>query len=371
MRLIFVILSIVGISTPSLVRAEVSSYGAFLHSAELPSVLFLVGEISSGHSFELRRAMREHSIKVIVTASPGGNLYEGLQIAAIVHDNDLATYVPAGAGCESSCANVFLGGTSRFLVGELGVHQFFSGSDSADAAAPQSVTTAMVQYTTADIIGILNEFETPVFLYEKMFGTTEIYYVDATEKRSLNLRSDVQEFVDVISMVDTFLIASPLPQGQDFVADQPTATENNPIVPSLRLDPATPVVRLEDQALELLASINSDWSMPNWEALERVGSYYSEAVNFYGNEVTRFDVHAEKTKFAERWPVRQYRVDPARTTVSCSTDTCWVDTVIYWNALSPERGKEASGISTWSLVLRQSADGLKIIEESGETIKKF
>ena len=114
-----------------LVSAEVTNYGGFVHDSGLPNVLFLTGKIDQNDSFELRRAMRNQAVALVVTASPGGNLYEGLQIAAILHDNGIGTYVPADASCESSCANVFLGGSNRLVVGELGVHQFYSSGSGA------------------------------------------------------------------------------------------------------------------------------------------------------------------------------------------------------------------------------------------------
>jgi hypothetical protein len=66
--------------------AEIVTYGSLQYNSDVPEVLFLTGTIKGGDSFELRRAMRDQTINLIVTASPGGNLYEGLQIAAILHD---------------------------------------------------------------------------------------------------------------------------------------------------------------------------------------------------------------------------------------------------------------------------------------------
>jgi len=77
--------------------AEIVTYGSLQYNSDVPEVLFLTGTIKGGDSFELRRAMRDQTINLIVTASPGGNLYEGLQIAAILHDNKIGTYIPEGA----------------------------------------------------------------------------------------------------------------------------------------------------------------------------------------------------------------------------------------------------------------------------------
>lgn len=192
-----------------LASAEPVSYGSLAHHPELPGVLFLTGAIKSNDSFELRRAMRDQKVELVVTASPGGNLYEGLQIAAILHDNGIGTYIPEGASCESACAKVFLGGVNRLVVGELGVHQFYRGDPSATNAAPQNVTSAQTQYTTADIIGIMNQFDTPPFVYEKMFGTSDIYYFKGSEKPRLNRGIDEEAFAEKVAAVDGFLESRP------------------------------------------------------------------------------------------------------------------------------------------------------------------
>ncbi len=313
-----------------------------------------------GHSFELRRAMRDHEIRLVVPASPGGNLYEGLQIAAIIHDNALGTYIPQGAKCASSCANIFLGGSRRMLIGELGVHQFYSSDSGAADNAPKNVTTAIAQYTTADIIGIMNEFQTPPFVYEKMFGTTDIYYFKETEKQLLDLDAANEDFRQTISLVDKF------------VAELPTIiAQNLPLEPT----PAPgaeiyPPVTIEENAYKFLSYINSDWSLPNEQALAALPYYYAPTVTFYGDTFSIAQVMSEKQKFAERWPIRSYHVEPGSVRVFCSSYSCKVDATILWSARSPERSASASGVSTWSLVLTPVNGELRISSETGKTLKR-
>lgn len=184
---------------------ETTEYGSFRHHSELPDVLFLIGQIGSEDSFELRRAMRDHEISVVVTASAGGNLYEGLQMASILHDRSMSTYVPPGVNCESSCANIFFGGLNRVALGELGVHQFYSVGNGSESSAPMNATASAAQFTTSDIIGIMNEFETPPFVYEKMFGTSDIYYFKETEKLKINRGASNDDFLSKLEEVDAFI----------------------------------------------------------------------------------------------------------------------------------------------------------------------
>ena len=200
---------VASISFPSIVSAQVTEYGSFRFDGRLPNVLFLVGEIDTGDSFEMRRAMRDHDIRLVVTASGGGNLYEGLQLASILDDKGIATYLPAGVGCESSCANVFFGGVVRRADGELGVHQFYSGPEDATAPERKDITAAETQYTTADIIGIMNSLETPPFVYEKMFSTSGIYYFSDREKEMLARGGEVAGITGLMADVDGFLVESP------------------------------------------------------------------------------------------------------------------------------------------------------------------
>lgn len=177
---------------PNFAFAE-TIYGSFRFDDRSPDSLFLTGEIRSGDSFELRKALRDHDIQLVVMGSAGGNLYEGLQMGAILRDKGIATYVPPEVNCESSCANMFFGGAQRKAEGRLGVHQFFSRD--GDRGASLGAAEASAQYTMADVIGIMNELDTPPFVYEKMLGTTDIHYFTPDELRKLDIEPDAPAFV--------------------------------------------------------------------------------------------------------------------------------------------------------------------------------
>ena len=346
----------------SLATADTVNYGSFRYESDLPHVLFLTGEININDSFELRRAMHDQTINMVVAASPGGNLYEGLQIAAILHDNKIATYVPEGASCESSCANIFLGGFRRLLMGQLGVHQFYSDGPNASASAPKDVATATTQYTTADIIGILNEFETPPFIYEKMLGTTDIYYLIGSEKARVNRGTDDANFLSELTEVDAYIARTPqalkrLPVFPDrlSVADPPPT-----LLPPTGLN--SPEIRIEANAL--LTSFINDWSMENEQALLRIPRYYSETLGaFTGKSMSRYEKMVEKFQFALRWPVRDYKIEEGSVSVDCNAKGCLVISYIVWSTASPEQGKAASGRASLTLLLQASEGDFKIVDE--------
>lgn len=146
---------------------------------------------------------------LVVLGSPGGNLYEGLQIASILHDKGAGTYVPSMASCESSCANIFFGGAHRLVRGQLGVHQFSFGGGAGAQQEARSTTSSTTQYTTSEIIGIMNQFETPPFVYEKMFSTGDIHYFPEEDKAKLNLGAEEAGFVSVVAAAEAFIATHP------------------------------------------------------------------------------------------------------------------------------------------------------------------
>jgi len=159
---------------------HVKRYGSFLYIPTADHTAFLIGEIEKGDSRALRKLVREHPVNTIVLISPGGLLYEGIQIGNLIHDRNLGTYVPLNEECSSACAISYFAGNARTAHGKLGVHQFYS-DDSDDSSVSESGT----QYTVAEIIEHLEDFDTPALVYKKMFAHRKMYYF--TEKEKIEL----------------------------------------------------------------------------------------------------------------------------------------------------------------------------------------
>jgi hypothetical protein len=180
--------------TPSHINSQsidndFESFGSFIKFSETPSVLFLLGEISSGDSFELRRAIRSNDIELIVTNSPGGHVFEALQISGIVFDNNISTFIPENGDCSSACSFVFFAGGNRIARGNLGVHQFYTSEKSTMTQPNTEETMIVSQFTTSEIIGFLNQYQTPPFVYERMFSTSSMYYFNKNELGSGPIKS--------------------------------------------------------------------------------------------------------------------------------------------------------------------------------------
>ncbi len=149
---------------------------------DLPNTAWIFGAIEPGNYFDFRRIVRRNNIETVVLDSPGGDVYEGLQIAAMIHDQGLSTFVPENALCASACAYLYFAGKERIAEGDLGVHQFFGEDDQGSVGS--------TQYTVSEIVGFLNEFDTPPMVFEYMFQGLEMYYFNDDEKLILNRQSE-------------------------------------------------------------------------------------------------------------------------------------------------------------------------------------
>jgi len=178
--LVFIFIALIAVTG----FADEKKYGSFILNTDIPDTLFFIDEIKANDSFELRKALRNHDIQNIVLASPGGSVWEGLQMAGIIFDKQLRTYVPRGGTCASACAYLFFAGNERLVDGELGVHQAYSSNFKEKKSVGQ--TQYVTQFTVSEIIGFLNEFGTPAFVYERMFQDIDMYFFDPLELMELN-----------------------------------------------------------------------------------------------------------------------------------------------------------------------------------------
>lgn len=163
--------------------AEERQYGSFIFNPDAPKALFFLDEIKVNDDFELRKALRNHEIDTLVLASPGGSVWAGLSMAGIIFDKELRVIIPTFADCASACSFMFFGGAERLSLGRLGVHQF---SSSGNLQASTQKTQSASQFTVSEIIGFLNEFDTPRFVLERMFQDKDMYWFNDAEKNQLN-----------------------------------------------------------------------------------------------------------------------------------------------------------------------------------------
>ena len=183
---------------------EVTTYGSFVHFKGIPTALFFFEEIAKNDSFEFRKALRNHDIDTVVLWSNGGSVFEGLQMAGIIYDKKLTTFVPKHGECYSACSFMFFGGNTKVSNGLLGVHQFSSDEQASKKSEQVGKTQEISQFTVSEIVGFLNEFETPPWVFEKMFQQQEMYVFSREELSKLEKRSPDYD-IATISKIEGFL----------------------------------------------------------------------------------------------------------------------------------------------------------------------
>lgn len=139
----------------------------------------ITGEFDANLVGEFRAAVaRAVSVTTVELHSPGGQVYSGLEIARIIHNLGLKTWIMAGDECYSACSIAFLAGKIRQADGLLGVHQVSGANDDS-----------LTQSVISDVFDALRKFGTPDALVSRMLRTPpdEIYVFSADELENLGI----------------------------------------------------------------------------------------------------------------------------------------------------------------------------------------
>ncbi len=142
----------------------------------------ITGEFDTRLVAEFRAAVaRAPNVKTVELHSPGGRVYSGLEIARIIYDRRLNTWITPGSECHSACSIAFLAGELRLADGLLGVHQVSGVNDDS-----------LTQSVISDVFDALRQFGTPDALVSQMLRTPpdDIYVFSADELKILALTDD-------------------------------------------------------------------------------------------------------------------------------------------------------------------------------------
>jgi hypothetical protein len=114
------------------------------------NAIHINGHIGSGATARLRDLLgRNPEVKTIILSSGGGQVIEGMGIAALIRKKKLDTHVEAV--CSSACTLAFLGGTNRSLspAAQVGFHRAYRSTPTfllkADPDGDQLVNDVMRQ----------------------------------------------------------------------------------------------------------------------------------------------------------------------------------------------------------------------------------
>jgi ATP-dependent protease ClpP protease subunit len=154
--------------------------GVFSLPAGQPEVIMLNGEVTHTLAADFYRALDARpTARVVLLNSPGGYVNNALQVANEVRRRGMSTLVAKGMGCYSACAYIYFAGTSRFVEGELGVHQI-----SAEVA-----DLVLAQTTLSDVLDALDRFNVEQRIITVMLRTPpqEMYVFSPPEIAELGI----------------------------------------------------------------------------------------------------------------------------------------------------------------------------------------
>lgn len=138
-------------------------------------VLVLDGGMGANTAFNFKRTLNENpQVRTILLNSGGGLVSAGLEIAQLIANRRLDTWIPETAMCASACSVVYFSGASRLAEGQLGVHQI----------AMNIENNLEVQYTASDMIEAFNRYGTHPNVFAAMFRTPpeKMYFFTDSEK---------------------------------------------------------------------------------------------------------------------------------------------------------------------------------------------
>lgn len=151
------------------------------------------GDVEFGDAERLSAFLAKQPPKTntaVYLASPGGNLYEGMQLGYFFRDNFIRTVVEGGRLCASACALAFLGGVdntgqpwrSSSSNSRLGFHAFSS------LGTP--LNEDEVQQIVADVLAYSRDVYAPLDLLILTFSTpsNEIRWLTPEEICALGIR---------------------------------------------------------------------------------------------------------------------------------------------------------------------------------------
>lgn len=110
------------------------------------------------------------------------------------------------------------------------------------------------------------------------------------------------------------------------------------------INPDHPASPKEDSEAFASAYLQS-WSSGNEQALADIREFFASQVNYLGRSIGKRDLYEAKRHFADQWPIRSYRHRPGSMSARCDEprEQCLVESIVDWEAESPERNAVSRG----------------------------
>jgi hypothetical protein len=121
---------------------------------------------------------------------------------------------------------------------------------------------------------------------------------------------------------------------------------------------------------DFIASYHRAWSGRGTQSAADIAAFYGDTVRYYGNMVSRAEVLRDKSRFAARWPARDYRFEADSLQVSCRGETCSASYRVRFCAQNHGAQRKSSGTAEARVVLAVNSGGLAIIAEDSQVLSR-
>lgn len=165
-------------------------------------VLVIDGDLGPNTVFNFKQGLNTNpQVRTVLLNSGGGMVSTGLDIAQIISNRQLDTWVPEAAMCASACSVIYFSGANRLAEGQLGVHQIAMNVES----------NTDVQSTASDMIEAFNRYGTHPNVFSAMFRTPpeKMYFFNADEKVRFQIQRGI---LSAPTRNQTGTLLGPLPE---------------------------------------------------------------------------------------------------------------------------------------------------------------
>jgi hypothetical protein len=281
--------------------------------------------------------------------SEGGNLVAALQIGEFIRLRGWVTFAPDE--CYSSCALIWLAGVNRLMIAtsKIGFH-------AASVNGQEKGTGNALVGAYLNRLGLGYE----AVLFATAASPDDITYLTPSDAKRVGIDLHLIE-PDSTQQANTQPTASPQRQLYGYKTPAPAAPlEITPRPPQYVI----PRQKVTGRALDVppLGNVNILTSHPHpsnanmrtieddvaflvgwyhalWNNNDSLSSMYQDQVHYYGKMTSKADVMADKQKFNERWPDRDYKFRLNSVSVQCNDTAtqleCTAWGVVEWTAYGP------------------------------------
>jgi hypothetical protein len=284
-----------------------------------------------------RQNVSSISKAIVAFQSDGGSVVAGIEIGRLIRLRNFVTLVPGNTRCASACALAWLGGTHRLMGADaqIGFHAAYNAGSGQETGVGNALVGAYLSQ-----IGLPDR----AVIYVTQAPPNSMTWLTISEAQQVG--------------IDVALFTPPDAQSES--------------KSRAALAVSTDIVTMQRKATEFVVSVIKLWNSQDSSAvLSFLDSSYGPEVFYYGSTKDKQTILADKRKFMERWPQRNYQIRDGSMTAQCesTSSTCDVSGIIDWDVTSPNRKANSSGAVAFAYNLNMSSS-ISIVQENSTILKR-